>query len=45
MPFYSSIPIADEGMAFTITIERNEAEEQKLADEIAELRNSLQQNQ
>ena len=36
---------ADEGMAFTITIERNEAEEQKLADEIAELRNSLQQNQ
>ena len=35
---------ADEGMVFTLTIERNEAEEQKLADEIAELRNSLTQN-
>ena len=34
---------ADEGMVFTLTIERN-AEEQKLADEIAELRSSLQQN-
>ena len=34
---------ADEGMAFTLTIERNEAEDQKLADEIAELRSSLQQ--
>ena len=35
---------ADEGMVFTLTIERNEAEEQKLADEIAELRSSLEQN-
>lgn len=32
---------ADEGMAFTITIERNLAEEEKLAKEIAALRNDL----
>lgn len=32
---------ADEGMAFTITIERNLAEEEKLAQEIAALRNDL----
>lgn len=34
---------ADEGMAFTLTIERNEAEEQKLAEDIAALRKSLEE--
>lgn len=34
---------ADEGMAFTITIERNEAEEKRLAEEIAALKESLSQ--
>lgn len=32
---------ADEGMVFTLTIERNEEEEKKLAQEIAALRNDL----
>ncbi|WP_370849997.1 DUF3006 domain-containing protein [Megasphaera sp.] len=32
---------ADEGMAFTITIERNEEEEKRLAAEIAALKASL----
>ena len=34
---------ADEGMAFTITIERNEEEEKRLAEEIATLKKSLSQ--
>lgn len=34
---------ADEGMVFTITIERNEAEEKRLAEEIAALKKSLSQ--
>ena len=34
---------ADEGMAFTITIERNEEEEKRLAEEIAALKESLSQ--
>ena len=34
---------ADEGMAFTITIERNEEEEKRLAEEIATLKESLSQ--
>lgn len=34
---------ADEGMAFTITIERNEEEERRLAEEIAVLKESLSQ--
>lgn len=34
---------ADEGMAFTITIERNEEEENRLAEEIATLKESLSQ--
>lgn len=32
---------ADEGMVFTITIERDEEEEKRLADEIADLRSGL----
>lgn len=32
---------AEEGMAFTITIERNETEEKRLAEEIATLRQDL----
>lgn len=35
--------VADEGMAFTITIERNEEEEKRLAEEIAALKESLSQ--
>lgn len=34
---------ADEGMAFTITIERNEEEERRLAEEIAALKENLSQ--
>lgn len=34
---------ADEGMAFTITIERNEEEEKRLAEEIAALKEGLSQ--
>ena len=34
---------AEEGMAFTITIERNEEEEEKLRAEIAQLRHDLGQ--
>lgn len=33
----------DEGMAFTITIERNEEEEKRLAEEIAALKEGLSQ--
>lgn len=33
---------AGEGMAYTITIERNEEEEERLRQEIAELRQDLQ---
>lgn len=33
----------DEGMAFTITIERNEEEEKRLAEEIAALKENLSQ--
>ncbi len=32
---------ADEGMAFTVSIERNEEEEQRLRNEIAALRRDL----
>lgn len=32
---------AEEGQAYTITIERDQAEEQRLAEEIATLRNDL----
>ena len=34
---------ADEGMAFTITIERNEEEEKRLAEEIEALKEGLSQ--
>lgn len=35
--------VADEGMAFTITIERNEEEEKRLAEEIEALKEGLSQ--